>query len=146
MEEQLVGFETAKLAKEKGFNYTTSCGYTEESDIYRPFYWESYCEANRIVLKEDSLDEYVPYLAPTQALLQRWLREVHNIDVVLIPERYSDGVNYLVQAQKWDLSVDPSTSPNFIVEGCGWFNDNGEYPTYERALEKGLQEGLKIIK
>ena len=146
MKEQLVEFETAKLAKEKGFNYPTSCGYEEKGEIYRPHYWDSDCETNMIVLKEDSLDEDVPYLAPTQALLQRWLRGEHNIVVVLIPERYSDRVNYLIQAQKWYLSVDPSTSPNFIVEGGGWFNDNGDYPTYERALEKGLQEALKLIK
>jgi len=146
MKEQLVEFETAKLAKEKGFNYPTSCGYEEKGEIYRPHYWDSDCDTNMIVLTEDSLDEEVICLAPTQSLLQRWLREEHNIDVVIIPERYSDGVNYLVQAQKWDLSINPNTSPNFVAEGSGWFNDNGDFPTYEKALEKGLIESLKLIK
>lgn len=85
------------------------------------------------------------YKRATQSLLQRWLREIHQIDVVISPERYSNGVNYCVQAQKFDLNEGCITQ-NFIVEGSYWFNDNHEYPTYEEALEKGLQEGLKLIK
>lgn len=111
MKEQLITFETAKLAKEKGFR-----------------------------LLVDFESSY-----PTQSLLQKWLREKHNIDVVISPERYSNGVNYLVQAQKWDLNADPEVNLNFVIKGSCWYNDNHEYPTYEEALEKGLQEALKLI-
>lgn len=141
MKEQLVSFKTAKLAKKKGFK-----GLFPTTD-YIPMYVED--ENTHIgILKEkqgedDCRDDF--YLAPTQSLLQKWLREVHNIDVVLSPERYSNGINYLVQAQKWDLNADPEVNPNFVIKGSYWFNDNHEYGTYEEALEKGLQEALKLI-
>ena len=116
MEDQLITFETAKLAKEKGF----------KNGIHY-----------------NGMGEY--FTNTTQSLLQKWLREVHSIDVVIGPERYKTGVNYMVQAQKWDLSVDEDSHYNFVVKGSYWFNDNNEYPTYEDALEKGLQEALKLI-
>ena len=52
MKEQLISFETAKLAKEKGFN---------------------------IKIYKNTIDyELNP---PTQSLLQKWLREVHKIHI-----------------------------------------------------------------
>ena len=32
-----------------------------------------------------------------------------------------------------------------IYDGTGMYGDNGEFPTYEDALEFGLQEALKHI-
>ena len=137
MKEELVTFDTAKLAKEKGFNEPVlaiysgnQLGYIQEGDtLFKK--WNHCTDAT--------------YSAPTQSLLQKWLREVHNIDVVISPERYKNGVNYMVQAQKWDLNANEEIHPNFVVKGSYWFNDNHEHPTYEEALEKGLQEALKLI-
>lgn len=172
MKEQLIAFKTAKLAKEKGFDIETCDFYSEGiisnlipqgdykylsvnyddigEDIspYGMWNWNSTNNSKRLItaFNECYGEEYKElYSAPTQSLLQKWLREVHNIDVVLSPERYSNGINYLVQAQKWDLTADPEVNPNFVVKGSFWYNDNHEYPTYEKALEKGLQEALKLI-
>lgn len=78
--------------------------------------------------------------------LQKWLRDNYNIDIVISPERYSDGVNYLVQAQKFNLNNFELSDDNFIEDASFWYNDDGDYPNYEDALEKGLLEGLKLIK
>ena len=152
MKEELITFETAKLAYEKG--YTREVVGISFSSTRRNYY-NAKGELNgdctdfiKDVLKygrEKAKVKHIIYPATSQSLLQKWLREEHNIDVVMDPERYTDGVNYMVQAQKWDLKADDEINPNFIVKGSYWFNDNGEYPTYEEALEKGLQEALKLI-
>jgi len=68
MVEKVISFETAKLARDKGFDLVTD-GYYDE--IGHPTYlqWNKY--ANH------------PSFSPlcTQALLQKWLREVHCLDV-----------------------------------------------------------------
>ena len=135
MEEEIISFETATLAKEKGF--------PGDNKWAIPLFYEKNL-SDRFVLSPNSSHVNDCY-APSQSLLQRWLREEHNIDVVLAPERYKDGVNYLVQAQKFDFNCNPEENENFCTKGSYWFNDNHEYPTYEDALEKGLFEGLKLI-
>ncbi len=93
MIEELISFETAKLAKEKGFNEQCS--------------------------------------APTQSLLQKWLREVHNIHV-----NVSYGLTFT-------FKINGDLKGNDYVD----YSNIEEYwsRTYEEALEKGLIEGLKLI-
>jgi hypothetical protein len=153
MKEQLVTFETAKSAKEEGFDVEVLHFYVKHHkckvfgiDEHGRHYPSTNIPKKVYTVGQDAvLDIENIYFSPTQSLLQKWLREVHNTDVVIAPERYKDGVNYIVQAQKWDLGSDEEFNPNFTVDGSYWFNDNGEYPTYEEALEKGLEEGLKLI-
>lgn len=129
----IIQFETAKLLKEKGFEQDIYPCYADDGKIHT---WAYFSISN---------PNSNSYYAVEQYLIQKWLREIHNIDIVISPERYRDGVNYLVQAQKWDLNSNPDVNPNFVIKGSFWYNDNGEYPTYELALEKGLQEALKLI-
>jgi len=140
MKEILITFNTAKLAKEKGFK-----GIETDNVYYDP----NEEPINRLLLTGTATrykgNNWFIYNAPTQSLLQKWLREKHNIDVVILPERYKDGINYLVQAQKWDLTTNEKSNPNFVVKASYWFNDNNEYPSFEEALEKGLQEALKLL-
>ena len=133
MKDEVVGFETAKLAKEKGFDAIVSCGYTDEGLEYRPSYWDIDCDVNEIVLKNDSLDkDTAKYLAPTQSLLQRWLREVHSIDCWIAPFIGEDEECYsgIIFKNKQDAFIDEDVFGN----------------SYEESLEKLLQEALKLIK
>jgi len=79
MEERLISFEIAKLANEKGFNWKTHAFY------------------NNLVNQLDDSDrlmanwndgETATISAPTQSLLQKWLRDVHGLDIVIHPEYY----------------------------------------------------------
>ena len=108
MKEQLISFETAKLAKEKGFGCETDNYYSEDSN---ELINEAYCNC----------EEYGTS-APTQSLLQKWLREKHNF-AVLIEEGWT-----------W-------------THRFGWCTVNAgkEFNTYEEALEDGLIKALKII-
>lgn len=116
MTDQLVSFETAKLAKEKGFNIQTIHWY-DQTETLNPIKGirGSMCYTN---------EGY----APTQSLLQRWLREVHDIHICI--EVYEDNtyeagiISDLIQ-EEWE--------------------DDVSFSTYEEALEWALQECLKLI-
>jgi hypothetical protein len=120
MKEQLITFETAKLAKEKGFDVYCETAYVyrykeHESEDYW-YYWKSYVGS----LTHDPLTCDIG--APTQSLLQKWLREKHNTFI-------SVDVNYCYKIYFKDVLLSESIN----------------YNNYEDALEVGLQEGLKLI-
>jgi|688.fasta_scaffold1560923_1 hypothetical protein len=123
MQEELITFETAKLAKEKGFDEI--CYY-----LHHPLYGvvdnSKYHKNSKLNVSDKDKTEYVT--APTQSLLQKWLREVHNIH----PEIHNLSI-------KWWLNLKEIDSDNAAL----FISDN--YNSYEEALEIGLQEALKLI-
>lgn len=128
MEDQLITFKTAKLAKEKGFNGSCLCSYNEVQGLEHCINYtgELYFTQEYIdIAKENGK---ISYLAPTQSLLQKWLREKHNMDVLIIKSKH----------ECYDVFVWGETRELFFPEDYA--------KTYEEALEKGLQEALKLIK
>lgn len=79
--EQLISFETAKLAKEKGLN---------ENGIVWLFYEENGRMFNNL---EDTGEQ--DYICCTQAFLQKWLREEYDIDVWV--EHFNPSERYFYQ-------------------------------------------------
>ena len=126
MEEQYITFETAKLAKEKKFIHPTLANYEcEEDGTVKELNW-------KFKTLGDFLDNlHTPVC--TQNLLQKWLREVHNIHIVITLE-FSESLKEL-----WYYGL-LSIKGNEINE----LGDEG-YTTYELALEAALQEALKLI-
>ena len=134
MEDQLVGFETAKLAKEKGFDGLVRDAYyansPELSKLMREECWDGYP-----VNSEDKA-----YLAtPTQSLLQRWLREVHKIHSFA-----------WCNASGWGWEIEKTNGTHISIMDIdgnvkGTEPESGMFKTYEDALEEGLQEALKAI-
>lgn len=117
MEDKLVEFETAKLAKEVGFDELCSTWFDKNGRS------EEYT-----VLGKNSQGMIAFYTRPTQSLLQRWLREVHNIIIVIY---YEDNT--------WCTEI--SNLPyNFADHDI--FGGNA---TYEEALEVGLAYGLEKL-
>jgi hypothetical protein len=45
-----------------------------------------------ILAKEKGFNEY-----SSQSILQKWLRDKHGLNVVIIPEYYKNGINWNVQ-------------------------------------------------
>lgn len=129
MEEQLISFETAKLAKEKGFpqnpykipysyryEFTDNTGCVLSYSLFNPS--SNICTA------------------PTQSLLAKWLREEHNIHFEIKP--IFDIKDNL---KPYHISVIKNPSgKDFEYEIVGSLD------TYEETLEIGLQEALKLIK
>jgi len=136
MKEQKVQFETAKIAKEKGFNEKSThfyvIGYREikEDKVIRK--WGNY-EDNTKLLQPVSLGKGQPHLAlaPTQCLLQKWLREEHNIII------YPILVAIYELDRGWGYEIVDSNGKNY--------DENSFSKTCEEALEKGLIEALKLI-
>lgn len=123
MEEDLITFETAKLAKEKGFTLrevgSHTYNYFGDDGILGCISWGHL-----------NLDQ--PAQVP-QSLLQKWLREKHEINVVPAFSKFSRTYGYKI----------------YFIENGGTEEINGQYSkfiSHEKALEKGLQESLKLIK
>jgi hypothetical protein len=108
MQEQLISFETAKLANKKGFFEFTEKRYNKKGTFDYSKSWS--------------------ISASTQSLLQKWLREEHNIHVTLTLTSYSN--EYMYEICRKEKSPIKQKELNF---------------TYEEALEKGLLEGLKLV-
>ena len=126
MEDTRITFETAKLAKEKGF--------PQEPNRRKVPYYNYKGEFNgdvtdflRKYLREEDTSDVESVSAPTQSLLAKWLREKHNIHLIAYKNINIDGYDWCY------ITTDGITNIN-------------SYKTYEEALEAGLQEALKLIK
>jgi hypothetical protein len=126
MEEELITLETAKLAEKKNFDEVTLSFYRDNGKA--DFSIASDRPNSRLARNNFS--------APTQSLLQKWVRDVHNIHC-------SSECN----ASGW-MWVIEKTNGTFIKDSefSGDIPESGMWGTYEEALEKGLQEALKLIK
>lgn len=120
MTEQRVTLETAKLAKEKGFDIESCrCGGFPDC-----------------ICTDKS---------PTQSLLQKWLREQNKIIVSVnygFIDDSTDAFHWTIITENPNSKSDFDRLNNiesFSAEYMEWHH------TYELALEKGLQEALKLI-
>jgi hypothetical protein len=135
MQDELVTFDTAVLAKEAGFDILTYHYYQEEDSFYK----EDLITPKETLLVNDDWPYNVwsaQLNAPTQSLLQRWLREIHKI---VIEISYEHELYYCY------LEYKPcDTRPDLL---SGWVDNFLKNPkdTYEECLEMGLQEALKIV-
>lgn len=123
MEDKLIEYSTAKLAKEKGFVVEKYPYYTSPDSI----------------ITHSITKCLIPhYYAATQSLLQKWLRDREENIIIVIPMRdfhrnYS-GWYYEVFTQ-----LTKKDKPVLII------SSDENFDTYEEALEIGLQEALKLI-
>lgn len=135
MEDALIGFEVAKLAKEKGFDEDTYECYSKDkylidcsSDEHVSFKYDLKCRAPENC-----------YSAPTQSLLQRWLREEHGLIISIVPTftyALTTNVGYYAHIEKVNKETN---SLNYL------YLDIYFSATYEESLERGLLEALKLI-
>jgi|ERR1035437_3530915 hypothetical protein len=135
MEETLISFETAKLAKEKEF----------DEKVYREYdksgYLRCTSKSSDVVLGPyEELLKSTEYAAPTQSLLQKWLRDEHNIHISVF-------CDYNIKDETFN------TYWNINVINLSWGEDKEQYievairnynKTYEEALEIGLQAALRL--
>lgn len=118
MKEEIVKYATAKLAKEKGFDIECSIYYAENGKLY-----------TRLGLSAEGIKVAKTVKAPTQSLLQRWLREIYNIDL---------WFGELDSPNKYH--VEDIVRRNTVIGSVF-----GGSKSYEEALERGLVEALNLI-
>ena len=141
MEEELISFETAKLAKEKGFNiptisYYNPKGRSEESEGYMTERLES-SNWNDGQGSYPTHAKDVECSAPTQSLLQKWLREVHKINIFISSKTIENKTIFIPHGR----TIPDTIKNNLIVDIIQYCTNN----TYEEALEIALFEALKLI-
>ena len=134
MKEQLIDFQTAKLAKEKGFGI-----WSYEPSGCIQMYNEKSEKIDNLLVRQNFPHDF-QYILVSQSLLQRWLREKYSIHVF---------IGYRPNTKKWD-----SSAYELTLDGKEYakshsfkkFLDKIIYNTYEEAVEAGLIEGLNLIK
>lgn len=143
IKEAYVSFKVAKILKEKGF--------PQEYDVYHSMVYneedyEDEYEVQRMVtetrfIKAGTLSSYpvgVPEpkcYAPTHQMAMAWLREVHNIFIVIEPHMY-DYINEKNSSYVISLWQGDNYSENITSK---------DYPTYEEAVEAALKYSLENL-
>ena len=126
MKEQLITFETAKLAKEKEL-----CRYFNKgTDYVKAFYSEDGINYKETEFQQEDCIIEDRYFRPTQSLLQKWLREVHNIKL---------WVEFNYTREWFSYYLDKYDNKKIILR------KDVRNQSFEEALEQGLQEALKLI-
>jgi hypothetical protein len=160
MDERLVSFKTAVLAKENKFDWGVQSSFVHyldknehpEDGTTGPFGWEkdeisetSGYFRNFYPRCDYSNENYVIYARPTQSSLQTWFRDVHGVFIGI------DG-NCRGKFRYHIYNVDETNDkyPKYLgVEDTQSFELGTEeytFDSYEDALEEGLFVSLNFIK
>lgn len=130
MEDTFIKLETAKLASRIGFDEKCLKEYDKNGNIVA-------CHYSYVV--NSDIDPGCVCTVCTQSQLQTWLRNKYQIHVNPEP--------YLESTVPGDTDVTGyyvgDIYNGYGKEICGVSDSN--YPTYEEALEKGLQSALEFI-
>ncbi len=128
--QEIVKYQTANLAKTKGFIKNSAFYYELEGGE---------CFLNTAHNRIDLIpDHYIP--APSQTTLQKWLRDEHNIEVYVMVNYYHKGekLGYYYKISKFDV--------HNVHDGQTYNDDeNRNFLTFEQALEVGLFKALNLI-
>lgn len=117
MKDTIIKFETAKLAKEKGFHESIGAN----GSMYD-------IKGNIIPLGAQArLIEEIFCAAPNQSLLQKWLREEHHIHICV----------------EYDIGRFKASAAR--IRGGFIIRLSLAMPSYEGALEAILQESLNLL-
>lgn len=127
--EEIVTFEVAKLAKEKGFGEMVSCyqGYRKDGTL---FYFSNMPDGRERIMQTDCL-------APTQSLLQRWLLEEKKYAISVFWDMLSKAYYYEIVKTLGVLEIP-------VEEKSNYFSPKG-FDTYEFALEDALKYTLENL-
>lgn len=121
--EDYVSFETAKLLKEKGFNWIVTRSFFEHDNCYAP------CDPSEVPRKD-------AIAIPTLQMVMKWLRKVHNLFIV-IDRRYFvvDRISHIASGFKYSIEI---KTINTIYT-------NNDYKSYEEACEVAIKYILENL-
>lgn len=120
--EDYCSYEVSKLLKEKGFNIPTHTFYNPSKSHYIVKFDPCLIDRNAGTCVS----------APTHQMAMKWLREVHNLHIVIYryPTKFNDSDKKL-----WYSEVVTLTSPESIDKQL--FLDE-DFPTYEKACDVAI--------
>lgn len=153
IDENYVSLDTAKRLQEKNFSYNALCywyyilegnEYVDYGEMVHPSYGE----------RNEHPELYVA--APSLSLTAKWLRQQHNIVLVVDYEYECDFTSYYYKIYKLGkngqpeqvavtgVSYDKDNNPTVHIVGYrDYFRGIHEYATYEEACEEGIKYCLE---
>lgn len=117
IKEDYVSYDIAKLLKEKGFKGQGEHFYEDNKITNYTNYWFNATPTQR----------YEAIEAPTLQMVMKWLREAHNIDITITPDR-KEGYTAMI-----------------FVNMELPFTEIGSFKTYESACEASIEYCLKNL-
>lgn len=144
--DRLVSSDTAKIAKDLGFNYPTCARYDDQ-------YQNDWTLAPPSTWFEGNHQGTLTMSAPSQSQLSKWLREEHMIFLSITRESIGSDewvFGYIVEwlpKEHWDekrRSGFFKDTKSFVESPGGTYW--GGWDSYEEAMENGLIKSLSIIK
>jgi hypothetical protein len=138
MKEQIVNLKTATLARELGFNWKCKWCYAwllrNNSGLKNHWGIELHSNNKLYYSGRSTKNSYSAIAAPTQSLLQKWIRENFKHNIIAHPYQFSQFRSF---TYKYYISDDTGVykQPSF----------GNEFEVFEDALEEGLFETLKIL-
>lgn len=131
MQSEIISFDTAKLLKAMAVDSRdwNMCGF-----FYFPDGRKSYWNVVE-TWRNKNIDQNVIFPAPEQTIIQKWLREKHNIDIEI--RRFTSFYNIRVieYVEEYDA--------NIVIDLDGL--ELVDFQIYEEALELAIYESLKEI-
>ena len=157
MTDQLISYKTAKLAKEKKFDIPCQFFFIKRYNNTKGWYVDNEyqkIESDDFIDFEDNINDYnntdkkyVICSAPTQSLLQRWLREKHEIHVnpICICNFFNKQplMGYVYSLERFVNRVHDGIS--YDRDQIHALGDEPVFNTYEEALEEGLFQSLNLV-
>lgn len=131
----IISLNTAKLAKDKGFDLASPAYYgcddpaSGESNQFMIKVWMKVSDLNT----EDTQQGTLIYSAPYQSDLRDWLREKHNVNILITQEERDETW--------WYEIFHNFRRVRLLYEDISHY----EFFTHDTALEKALFESLKLI-
>jgi len=148
--EDYVSFETAKLLKEKGFDEYCSTYYNTDNGGFGMDHSDE-------LWNNTNNPEYI-VSAPTLQMAMKWLREVHNVLLVVDYEWECDTTPYFFKiyclgengkpervAVKGVSYDEDGNSLEHIVGYRDWKRSYSDYSTYEEACEAAIKYCLENL-
>lgn len=126
--EDYVSFEIAKLLKEKGFDCETDMYYSPEGELKC---WIPNGLKSRLDNKGKET-WWCKCVAPTLQMAMKWLREVHNINIDIVPIWNQKRFEYQV------FVVTPENAKHCYI-------DDKLYLGYEQACEAAIKYCLENL-
>lgn len=126
--EELVSIYIARCLRDLGFDWLVTSCYNDNPDLKEDSKVERY---KTKPINYNAFNQLQVFSLPTQSLAQRWIRDNYKINI---------SINYSnITKNHWAV----------FVEGFGnnkFYTDSISFPSYEDALEKGLEIAIEYIK
>ena len=129
MHEDLVPFEMAVIAKEKGFDWECNSAYLDLRPYKDDFSKEDF---ETYVYKQNHNAKEHRYSAPSLYLLEKWMRKNYHLHVRVACNNIN---SYFPMVEKIDVDGTELKGPNVTKNK----------KTYEGALEEGIYHALTLI-